>query len=121
MRLRQACADQVLHDTLHAHEARALDQERRLRCGQLGGGGRQRIDAVEMPGARAEGMAGRLGQLAQRQQMLDAAAAGIGADFLVELAAFAADLAHVAQHQHARRAGGGQHVDRSLTESGLAL
>ncbi len=65
----------------------------------------------------------RLGQLAQREQLVDAGAPRVLADLGVQLfAGLVAQLAHVAQHQQAF-AGRERPARRSrpCTESGLAL
>ena len=55
-----------------------------------------------------------LRQLAQAQQLLDAARAGMRADFGVQLRRGIAQLADLPHHEYARRRIGGQHVDAGL-------
>ena len=90
----------------HAHEARSLDEDtaeaacvRRLQQRLCQG-----FDRFEMPGAVAEGGNRVACHLADGKQAIDAALARIAADLAVECRPLRADLAHVAQHQHQRRA-----------------
>ncbi len=98
-------------DALHPHEARALDEQRRIGRRRARDVARQRLDRVEMRAGLAEGRRGLGGERARGQHPLDACRARVRADLAVVFRPAFADLAHVAQHQPARRRRRRQHVD----------
>src|SRR3954471_18728666 len=101
MRVSRSFADERGDDALHAHEARALDEDRRVRR-------RAAERADEVLDGRESPPAGKLGDRARalgarRPERLDAALARIRTGLAMERRPLRADLAHVAEKQPARR------------------
>ena len=81
MRPCRQCAERG-HHTLHAHEARALDEDRRARLREFPRAFAERLAVGEMLGASAEGSAGLVHRRPRGQKHLDAAALRVGADLI---------------------------------------
>jgi hypothetical protein len=101
---------QCLHHLFHLHESRSLHQHAAHLGQRLPHRCQQRCHVVKMRG-RAKGLRGVPRQRAQRVQPLDAACTRMGPGLGVELRPLVAHLAHIAQHQQARRGQFGQHLD----------
>ena len=122
MNLGNLSAGEGGHDTLHAHETRALHEERRGGvCRELAGARGERFDVLKVLGLGAKAKRRVGGGLPKQQQVGDAAFGGLRADLVVSLRPLLADLTHVAQHQHTRSGAVGQHLDGRQNRVGVGV
>src|SRR5687768_4965879 len=98
---RSGCWRERVGDALHAHEARALHQQRGAGLGLAPRGLEDPGDVVEVARALAERRHGGRAVGPKREERVDAVLARIGTDLGVQHRGFRAELAHVAHHEHA--------------------
>src|SRR5450830_1985444 len=113
----------MLHNAFHFHESRTFYQDRGIGNGNLLHRCADGFDRLEMArrcshcctrcNCAIECLYGETRGVAEAEEMIDALRSGISTNLFMKLLSFVTNLAHIAQHQHARCSGSDQYIDGS--------